>query len=246
MKDKAYFVSDFHLGAPDAARSKERENRIVAWLNYIKPHAQYLFLLGDIFDFWYEWQRTVPKGFIRFLSKIAELVESGTKVYYFTGNHDLWAYGYLADEIGVEIERKPKLVEINGVKLFVGHGDGLGHHDRKYKFLKAIFTNKVLQWLFSHLLHPDFALWLGSKWSLSRDAFTRTPVFHNEKEWLVEYIREIMPEVNAHYYIFGHRHCPIEYMLNNDVKYINTGVWFTQSPYAELSGSELLLKHFEL
>ncbi len=246
MKDKAYFASDFHLGAPNRELSLERERRIIAWLDFIMPNAQQVFLLGDIFDFWYEWKRAVPKGFVRFLAKLAELVESGTKLYFFTGNHDIWAYHYLADEIGAEIIRQPQLFEIQGKILYLGHGDGLGHHDRKYKIMKAFFTNRLLQWMFSNMLHPNFALWLGSKWSLSRNAYDRTPEFHGEKEWLVEHIREIMPKVNADYYIFGHRHCAVEYPLDNNVTYINTGVWFKSSPYAELSEGILTLKNFDL
>ena len=246
MKSKAYFVSDLHLGAPDKSLSDERERRAVRWLDYIKDDAAQLFLLGDIFDFWYEWRRAVPKGFVRFLAKLAELRDSGTEIYFFTGNHDIWAYHYLNDEIGAEIIRKPQLFEIQGKKLYLGHGDGLGHHDRKYKIMKAFFTNRLLQWMFSNMLHPDFALWLGSKWSLSRDSYNRTPEFLDEKEWLVEHIREIMPNINADYYVFGHRHCAVEYQLEPNIKYINPGVWFKSSPYAELSEGTLFLKNFDL
>ncbi|MCQ2975567.1 MAG: UDP-2,3-diacylglucosamine diphosphatase [Bacteroidales bacterium] len=245
MKDKAYFASDFHLGAPDKILSAEREKRIIQWLDFIKNDAEYLFLLGDIFDFWYEWKHVVPKGFVRFLNKIAELVESGTKVYYFTGNHDIWAYNYLADEIGVKIFREPKLFEINGLKIYVGHGDGLGNHDKKYKMLKYLFTNKILQWMFSNLLHPNFAIWLGKKWSLSRNAYSRKPVFHGETEWIVEYIKQNMSNIQADCYIFGHRHCNAEFMINQNTKYINTGVWFNKSPYAILANKNITLKNFQ-
>lgn len=245
QKNKIFIASDFHLGAPDKKESDLREKRIVEWLEYIKPQADTLILAGDIFDFWYEWKNVVPKGFVRFLGKLAELIDSGTRIIFFSGNHDIWTYSYLTDELGIKIYRSPQLLDFNGYKIYVGHGDGLTiKHDKKYRFLKAIFTNKILQFMFSYFLHPDSAIKIGKKWSLSRKAFDRNPTFKGEEEWLVEYCRMMMQSIDTDCFVFGHRHCAAEYSLNEKTKYINTGVWFKESPYAEISDKQIKLKFF--
>ena len=243
---KIYFASDFHLGAPDKNKSLEREKIIIHWLDYIKNDAQKLFLLGDIFDFWYEWNNVVPKGFVRFLNKLSELKDSGIDVIFFTGNHDLWAYDYLNSEFGIEIIREPKLFKINDLEIFIGHGDGLGPKDYKYKILKKIFTSKIIQFLFSNFLHPDFAIWLGKKWSLSRNAYNRNVKFMHEDEWLVQFCREKLKTINPDYFIFGHRHCETFYPLNQKTTYINTGVWFKNCPYAVMENGKIVLKYFDV
>ena len=240
-----YFVSDVHLGL-QVQDPLKRERRFVEFLRGIPAaETEALYLLGDIWDFWYEYKDVVPKGYVRVFAALLDLMDAGVKVYFFPGNHDIWAYSYFR-ELGMIMLEQPYVTVIGGKRFCLGHGDGLGHHDRKYKIMKAIFTNRLLQWMFSNLLHPNFALWLGSKWSLSRNAYDRSPEFHGEKEWLVEHIREIMPKVNADYYVFGHRHCAIDYQLELNIKYINTGVWFKLSPYAELSDGTLTLKNFDL
>ena len=241
---KVYFVSDFHLGAPDTQKSHEREKKIIQWLDFIKPTAEKIFLLGDIFDFWYEWNNVIPKGFVRFLGKLAELKDYGIEIYFFTVNHDLWAYSYLETEIGIKIIQNPMEIVIQQTKIFLGHGDGLGPKDYKYKILKKIFTNKIAQFFFSKLLHPDFAIWLGKKWSLSRDAYNRDPKFLGEQEWLIQYCREKLKTTTPNYFIFGHRHCQAFFPLTPKTTYINTGVWFKNCPYAELDNGKISLKNF--
>lgn len=244
---KTYFASDFHLGAPNKEISLERERRIIRWLDFIKTDAEALYLLGDIFDYWYEWNNVIPKGFYRFLTKIAELVESGVKIYYFTGNHDVWHYHYLNDEFGIEVFGKPRLMEIGGKRVYMGHGDGLGSKSVGYSIIKWFFTSKITQFLFTNFFHPNLAMWIGFKWSASRHQYTRkTFPFQSEGEHIIKYIRSIEAKEKADYYIFGHRHIDVEYDLGDHRKYINTGAWYHKSPYAVMDeDGEIRLKYFE-
>ena len=243
---KTYFASDFHLGAPDPTTSLERELRIIRWLDFIKADAEALYLLGDIFDYWYEWNNVIPKGFYRFFTKLAELVDMGIKIYYFTGNHDVWQYRYLKDEFGIEVYGKPRLFEIDGKHVYMGHGDGLGSGSVGYSIIKWVFTSKITQFLFSNFFHPNFAMWIGFKWSASRHQFTRkTYPFLGEREHIVKYIRSIDADEKADIYIFGHRHLDYDYYLGDGKRYINTGVWYHKSPYAVMEDGKIRLEYFE-
>ncbi len=222
MKNKIYFASDFHLGAPDKFRSKQRELLLVNWLDMIKNDATELYLLGDVFDFWYEWKYVVPKGFVRFLCKLSELVECGIKVYYFTGNHDIWAYRYLSEEIGLIIVRKPITIVRDEKKLYLAHGDGFSR------------------------LHPNFSIWLGTNWSLSRDGFSRTPTFTGEKEWLIQHSEKVLKNEHFDYFIYGHRHIPGTYSLSDSSIYVNLGDWLVNNTYAEFEGGQITLKKFNI
>ena len=163
MKNKIYFASDFHLGLEET-NSHYREKIIVQWLSYIEKDAKSIYLLGDIFDFWFEYRKVVPKGFIRFLAKIADLIEKGTEIHLFVGNHDLWMKDYLSTEIGLFIHHKPILINEHSKSIFIGHGDGLGDGDYFYKFLRKVFTSNISQWLFTRL-HPNLAFTIAHKWS---------------------------------------------------------------------------------
>ena len=241
-----YFVSDFHLGSPNKEISLEREKRVIRWLDFIKTDAKALFLLGDIFDYWYEWNNVIPKGFYRFFTKLAELREMGIEINYFTGNHDVWQYHYLHDEFGINVYSKPCAFNLEGKKVFCGHGDGLGSNSLGYFIIKSIFTSKFLQFLFSNFFHPNLAMWIGFYWSRHRHQYDRkTFPFQGENEHIIKYIRKIMSKENADFYIFGHRHIETEIFLNENVKYLNTGVWYRNSPYAVLKNNEITLQHFE-
>jgi UDP-2,3-diacylglucosamine pyrophosphatase LpxH len=157
-----YFASDFHLGAPNHESSLIREKSIVSWLDHIKDDAAEIYLVGDLFDFWFEYKRAIPKGFVRLQGKIAELTDKGIPVHIFTGNHDMWIFDYLPKELGVSLFRKPIEREFFGKRYLIGHGDGLGPGDRGYKFLKKVFANKFCQWCFARL-HPNFGIWLADK-----------------------------------------------------------------------------------
>ncbi|HLG02462.1 MAG TPA: UDP-2,3-diacylglucosamine diphosphatase, partial [Bacteroidia bacterium] len=164
QKGNIYFASDFHLGIPDLAASHERERRIVRWMDSILPDAKELYLVGDLFDAWFEYKRVVPKGFVRLLAKIAEFTDKGIPVYVFSGNHDTWMFNYLKEECGAEIHHEPVRREWNGKKFIIGHGDGLGPGDRGYKFIKSIFRNRFAQWLYARV-HPNAGIWLAQFFS---------------------------------------------------------------------------------
>jgi len=236
-----YFLSDLHLGLGGHDKSLVREKLVVKFLNEIKDKTAELYLVGDIFDFWHEYKRVVPRGFTRFIGKIAEFTDSGIPVYFFTGNHDIWIYDYLPKETGIKLFRKPETKEIYGKNFYIAHGDGLGPYDKKYNLLKSIFTNKVLQWLFARL-HPNFALSFGLKWSHhNRESYTDEQIqFKGEdKEWLFLYAKDYLtknPDIN--YFVFGHRHIPLKISLNDKSTFINLGDWITNFSYGVFDGKE--------
>ncbi len=243
---KIYFASDFHLGYPDFHRSLSREKKIIRWLDEIKKDAEEIYLLGDIFDFWYEYKKVVPRGFTRFLGKIAEITDSGIKVHFFTGNHDIWIYDYLPQEIGIILHRKAKTMIIGNKKFYIAHGDGLGGFDWKYNILKKIFTNKILQFLFSRL-HPNFALFLGQKWSLSRDTkiVKKDGYLGDDKEFLVLHSKEIQKKEEHNFFIYGHRHFPKKIKISKNSEYFNTGDWISHFSYCVFDGEKMKIKNFE-
>ena len=242
-----YFASDFHLGLDSPKPSREREKIIVRWLDEIQNDTEELYLLGDIFDYWFEYKRAIPKGYTRFLAKIAEFVDNNIPVHFFTGNHDMWMFDYLENEIGISIHRKPVMKQIKNRTFLLGHGDGLGPGDRGYKFIKKIFSSKINQWLFARL-HPDFGLWLMKKSSQkSRESEREViPFLGGEKEWLIQYAERKLTSSYFDYCIFGHRHLPIDYTLQNKKsRYINTGDWFLNYSYAKFDNDTLELLKFE-
>ena len=248
MKNGAvYFASDFHLGVPDYERSLAREKKIIRWLDSISADAEIIYLMGDVFDFWFEYKHVIPKYYVRLLGKLAELTDKGIRIELFTGNHDMWAFDYLEKEIGIKIHRKPIIVELQNRKLYIGHGDGLGPGDYGYKFIKKIFANKFCQWLFARL-HPNFAMGIANYWSgKSRRANPEKEVFESEeKEWLLIYSKQqllLNPDIN--YFIFGHRHLPLDLKVGETGRYINLGDWFNWCSYAELRDGKLGLKYFQ-
>lgn len=244
---KIFFASDFHLGVPDYASSLEREKRVVRWLDSIKDEAEEIFLLGDVFDFWFEYKRAVPKGFVRLQGKIAEITDRGIPVHWFIGNHDMWIFDYIPKELGVKMYSAEIEREFGGKKFFIGHGDGLGPGDRGYKFIKAVFRNKVCQWLFARL-HPNFGIWLAnasSKTSRASTGHHDAKFYGEEKEMLIQFCKQKLSEQHYDYFIFGHRHLPIEFDLSENSKYFNIGDWITYFTYAEFDGQELVMKKFE-
>lgn len=244
---KIYFASDFHLGAPDYDRSLVREKAVVAWLEMARKDAAEIFLVGDIFDFWFEYKRAVPRGYTRLLGKISEITDSGIPVHVFTGNHDMWIFDYLPKECGVILHREPIIREWNGKRLMIGHGDGLGPGDYGYKFIKKIFASKVCQWLFARL-HPNFGIWLAqslSGYSRSTTGDKDQTFLGEENEWLMIHCREILQKEHFDFFIYGHRHLPIDLPLNEKSHYINLGEWLTSNTYAVFDGEKSELKKFE-
>ncbi len=228
---KIYFASDFHLGSPNFDESLEREKKIVRWLKSIENNAQTIFLIGDIFDFWFEYKSTVPKGFTRLLGKLAELSDNGVQILFFTGNHDLWMKDYFEKEIGVQIFHQAtafNIISENNIstKIYVGHGDGLGPGDNGYKILKKIFISPISIFLFG-ALHPTLGIWLATKWSGSRKKQALAQVFYGEKEFLYQHSLQLENQMHNDIYIFGHRHLLIDMPVPQNARYINLGEWFS-------------------
>ncbi|KAA3624320.1 MAG: UDP-2,3-diacylglucosamine diphosphatase [Bacteroidetes bacterium] len=247
-KKKTYFASDFHLGSDAKFTSRERERQLVRWLDQIKEDAEALYLVGDVFDFWFEYSTVVPKGYVRLLGKLAELRDNGLPVYFFIGNHDMWMFKYFEEEMGIPIYRKPIIREIHGKTFFIGHGDGLGPGDHGYKMIKKIFANPICQWLFARL-HPNFGIKLANFWSSkSREANKHENEFLGEdKEWLIAYCNRKLETLDIDYFVFGHRHLPIDHLLKNGkTRYVNLGDWLNFYSYAVFDGEELKLEYFDL
>lgn len=242
---KIYFASDFHFGVPDHQSSIAREKKIIRWIESVEHDMQALFLVGDIFDFWFEYKYAIPKGFVRFLGKIAELTDRGIPVYFFHGNHDMWMFDYFKKELNVTIYHKPQVIEYGDKKIYVHHGDGLGPFDKKYKFLKSIFTNRFCQWLFARF-HPNFGVGMASYFSRrSRISNNKKKdSFLEEKEWLLQYSKQVEAKTHHDYYVYGHRHLPLDLEVAENSRYINLGEWVNYTTYAAFDGTKLELLEY--
>jgi len=243
--NKIYFASDFHFGVPDHALSREREDHVVSWLEEIRKDAAEIYLIGDVFDFWFEYSAVIPKGFIRFQGKLAELADSGIKITLFKGNHDMWMFDYFVKELGIQVISDELILERNGKKFYLHHGDGLGPGDAKYKILKKIFRSTFCQWLFARI-HPNFGFRIAKKWSKhSRLQNNQKEEFQDlSKEWLVSYCKELLLKEHYDFLIFGHRHLPLDVQLGNS-RYINLGEWMNFNSYAVFDGENLELRYFK-
>lgn len=243
---KIYFASDNHLGAPTQEASLPREKKFVAWLDEIKEDAAVIFLLGDLFDFWMDYKYVVPKGFTRTLGKLAEISDSGIPIHYFVGNHDLWMNGYFEEELNIPVYHKPKEFTFNGKTFFLGHGDGLGPGDKGFKRMKKVFTNRFCKWLF-RWLHPDLGVKLAQHLSVKNRLISgdedKTFLDENE-EWLILYCKRKLEQKHRDFFVFGHRHLPIDFDLQPDSKYINLGDWIKYYTYAVFDGENLELKEY--
>ena len=222
-----------------------REKLFVQWLDEIKNDAEAIYLVGDIFDFWFEYKKAVPKGYVRLLGKLAEISDSGIPIHIFTGNHDMWLFDYLEDEINAHIYREPIEISMKGKRFFISHGDGLGPGDNGYKLIKKIFKNKLCQWLFERI-HPNLGISIAQYWSKkSRIANgEKDESYYGEKEWLTQFCKEKMKTIEVDYFIFGHRHLPLEVDLGNNTIYINLGEWVNYNSYAVFDGKRLELKSY--
>jgi len=243
---KYYFLSDFHLGAPNAEASLIREKKIVRFLDEIKSSAEEIFILGDVFDFWFEYKTVVPRGYVRLLGKLAEISDMGISIHWFIGNHDMWIFDYLPQEIGFQRYENPIQRKLHGKKLLIGHGDGLGPGDSGYKFLKKIFRSGVCQWLFARL-HPNFGIGIANFFSsISRKTSRESDktFLGKENEWLAIYCEEVGRETPMDYFIFGHRHLPMKLKLDAGGTYINLGDWIDNFTYGVLDENGFELKSY--
>lgn len=243
---KIFFLSDFHLGAPNHASSLVRERLIVSFLDKIKDEAAEIFLVGDMFDFWYEYRQVVPKGYVRLLGKLAELTDAGISIHFFVGNHDMWMRDYFQQELNIPVYYAPKEFERNGKKLLIGHGDGLGPGDHGYKRLKKVFRNPACKWLFG-ILPPVVGMGIAnymSRRSRAQTGATEEVFLGEEKEWLLIYCKEMLKTKQVDFFIFGHRHLPIDFRLEKGSRYINLGDWIRYNTYAVMEGADIQLKSF--
>ena len=246
---KTFFASDFHLGADARYLSAERERQVCRWLDAIAPEAEAIYLVGDMFEFWFEYKTVIPRGFSRFFGKLAELRDAGIPIFAFTGNHDLWMFGYFEQEFGIPVYRKPIEREIHGKQFIIGHGDGLGPGDIGYKRMKKVFVHPLSHWLFSWL-HPDFGTRIANLSSKASRAATppeERAWLGEDKEWLLQYCnRKVELGIEPDYFIFGHRHLPIDWLLKNGhSRYVNLGEWMFHCSYAVFDGEKLEMKFFE-
>lgn len=244
---KIYFASDFHLGVPSFESSLKREKLVCRWLDTIKADAAEIYLVGDIFDFWYEYKYTVPKGTVRLLGKIAEITDSGIPVHFFVGNHDLWMKDYFIEELNVRVHHNPITCVFSGKTFHIGHGDGLGPGDKGYKLLRKIFASKTCQWLFSRL-HPNLAFYIAKQSSKRKKAITGNEdekFLGAENEWLFLFCRDYLKHHQVDYFIFGHRHLPLDLDVDGKARYMNLGEWIQYNTYAVFDGTSLQLKKFE-
>lgn len=244
---KKYFASDFHLGFPDADSSRIREKRLVAWLDSIKDDAEELYLLGDLFDFWYEYTWMVPRGFVRFIGKLAELSDLGIKIYLFNGNHDMWYFNYFQQEVGLTLTPQPFITEWNGKKFFFHHGHALGRHDYGMKLLTWLYTNKFLQFCLSRI-HPNLVFWFAHRWSShSRQSkeYEAENFMGEDKERLLQYSKELLASTHYDYFIYGHRHLSLDMIIGTNSHYINLGNWLTKATYGVWDGVAFTLHEFE-
>ena len=245
---KIYFASDQHLGAPTAALSFPREQKFVAWLDEVKQDAAAIFLLGDLFDFWFEYQTVVPKGFVRVLGKLAEIRDAGIPIYFFVGNHDLWMGDYFQKELNIPVFYDNEEFTFNGKTFLIGHGDGKGPGDIGYKRMKKVFTNPFSKWLF-RWLHPDIGVKLGQYLSVKNKLISGeedVKYLGEDQEWLVQYCKRKLETKSYNFFVFGHRHLPLEIELTKNSKYINLGDWIGYFTYGVFDGTNFELKKFEL
>lgn len=242
-----YFLSDFHLGAPNAEASLVREKKIISFLDEIKNQAAEIFILGDMFDFWFEYKNVVPKGYTRLLGKLAQITDAGIPIHFFVGNHDMWMKDYFQKELNIKVYFNPQEFNLLGKEFLIGHGDGLGPGDNGYKFLKKIFRNKFSQFLFG-ILPPVVGIGLAnyfSRKSRAQTGSTDEVYLGDDKEWLIAYCREVLTKEHYDYFVFGHRHLPIDFKLNENSTYINLGDWIKHFTYADFNGQSLTLHTYQ-
>lgn len=244
---KIYFASDQHFGAPTPELSLPREKKFVAWLDEIKTDAEALFLLGDLFDFWFEYKTVVPKGFVRVLGKLAEIRDSGIPVYFFVGNHDLWMADYFEKELNIPVFHDNQEFTFGSKSFLIGHGDGKGPGDKGYKRMKKVFTNPVSKWFF-RWLHPDWGVRLAQYLSVKNKLISGAEdvrFLGEENEWLIQYSKRKLTSKSYHFLIFGHRHLPMIFPLDDNSAYVNLGDWITYFTYGVFDGENFEIKKYE-
>ena len=243
---KVYFASDQHFGAPTRELSLPREQKFLRWLDEIKKDAAVLFLVGDLFDFWFEYKTVVPKGFVRILGKLAEIRDSGIEIYFFVGNHDLWMNDYFEQELGIPVYRDNREFTFNQKTFLIGHGDGKGPGDKGYKRMKKVFTHPLSKWLY-RWLHPDIGVKLAQYLSVKNKLISGeadVKFLGEENEWLIQYAKRKLQDKHYDYLVFGHRHLPMQINVAENSEYINLGDWIGYFTYGVFDGEQFELKKY--
>lgn len=243
---KVYFASDQHFGAPTRELSLPREQKFLRWLDEIKKDAAVLFLVGDLFDFWFEYKTVVPKGFVRILGKLAEIRDSGIEIYFFVGNHDLWMNDYFEQELGIPVYRDNREFTFNQKTFLIGHGDGKGPGDKGYKRMKKVFTHPLSKWLY-RWLHPDIGVKLAQYLSVKNKLISGeadVKFLGEENEWLIQYAKHKLQDKHYDYLVFGHRHLPMQINVGENAEYINLGDWIGYFTYGVFDGEQFELKKY--
>ena len=244
---KIYFASDQHFGAPTRDLSLPREKKFVEWLDVVKQDAEAIFILGDLFDFWFEYKTVVPRGFTRVLGKLAEISDSGIPIHFFVGNHDLWMDNYFEEELGIPVYHSAKEFNYSGKRFLIGHGDGLGPGDNGYKRMKKVFKNPISKWIY-RWLHPDIGVRLAQYLSVKNKLISGdedVKFLGEDKEWLVQYCKRKLESEHFDYFIFGHRHFPMKIDLGQNSSYVNLGDWIGYCTYGEFDGENFNLLKFD-
>lgn len=243
---KLYFASDCHLGEPDYSTSRDREKKVVTWLDNFVDQSAGFFLLGDIFDFWFEYHHVIPKGYVRLLGKLAEITDRGIPVFFFTGNHDMWLSDYFAKEMNISVYREPQSFKVNNSFLQVGHGDGLGPGQTPYKILKSMFANPVCQWIFKWI-HPNVGFAIANRWSRQSRNHNGVvqPFVSPGDEKIFQHCLKTEEETHHDYYVFGHRHLALELPLNTGSVYYNVGEWIQGFTFGVYDGDQFSLETFD-
>lgn len=248
-RHNVYFISDAHLGSLAIEHSRTHERRLVRFLDQIKHKAACVYMLGDMFDFWHEYKYVVPKGYTRFLGKVSELTDSGVEVHYFTGNHDVWEYGYLEKECGVIVHHGPEVVEIMGKTFFIAHGDGLGDPNKSFKFINAIFHSKTCQWLFRNIMPTAIGMSFGLNWAkhsrLKRKNGEEPKYMGEDKEYQVLFAKDYMKtHKDIDFFMFGHRHIDLDLMLSKTTRLMILGDWISKFTYAVYDGEYMFMEDY--
>jgi UDP-2,3-diacylglucosamine hydrolase len=246
MSKNVYFLSDLHLGASYLKNPLDNERRVVRFLDSIKDKASEIYLLGDILDYWYEYSRVVPKGYVRFLGKLAELADNGVKIHWFIGNHDIWIFDYLPNELGIEVVDGVAERQILGKRFFLNHGDGVGKHKLSFRIIRWLFRNKFCQAIYS-MLPSCITIPFAHNWSSHsrKNGEDCAQAVEKHKENLLEFARDhASSHSDIHYYIFGHLHIIANEQISNHAKCIILGDWIQHFSYAVFDGNDICIEYF--
>ena len=247
-KKKIYFASDAHLGLTVYEDRFTAEKRLIRWMDSIKPTCKALYFVGDMFDYWFEYKYVIPKGFVRFIGKMAEFIDDGIPVYLYTGNHDVWMFGYFQKEIGATVYTQETILDLDGKKFYVAHGDGLGDPSLSFRFMRGFFRNKFCQFLYKWI-HPDLTMPFGLTWShfnrKKKQGNEAESYLGEEREYLVQFAKKYSETHDIDFYVFGHRHIALDLNIGQEKKVVILGDWITNFTYAVWDGEQLELKKYE-